>query len=79
MVDSTWYDEQLYNVLGLVCQRTPLQTVKNLREAVGIRGCRSWWQITRKVASKSGVRFERMSGRVHHPKPCTSYKEALSS
>ena len=76
-VDLTWYDEQLYNVLGLVCQSTPLQTVKNLREAVGVRGCRSWWQITREVAGKSGVRFERLSDRVHHPKPCASYKDAL--
>ena len=77
-VDLHWYDEQLYNILSLLLTDTPLQTVKNAREDTGIRGCRSWYAITREVAGKSGVRLERLADRVHHPKPILTYKEGLA-
>ena len=77
-VDILWYDEQLYGVLSLITTSTALQTVKNLRDHEGVRGCKAWYQITREVAGRSGVRLERLADRVHHPKPMSSYKEAMA-
>ena len=77
-VDLLWYDEQLYSVLSLLSVETPLQTVKNVREDTGIRGCKAWYAITREVAGRSGVRLERLADRVHHPKPITQYKDGMA-
>ena len=57
----------------MVCTGSALQTVKNLREDSEARGVRAWFQLTRGVAGKSGVRLERLANRVHHPKPITGY------
>ena len=51
----------------------PLQTLKFLRETHGTRSANSWYQLTREVARKSGVRLEALADRVHHPKPSQSY------
>ena len=77
-VDILWYDKQLYGVLSFITTSTALQTVKNLRDHEGVRGCKAWYQITREVAGRSGVRLERLADRVHHPKPMSSYKEAMA-
>ena len=60
-VDLHWYDEQLYTVMTLLLTDTPLQTVKNLREYTGVRGCKAWHQVTREVAGRTGVRLERLA------------------
>ena len=77
-VDLFSYDEQLYGVLSLLAVENLLQTVKNMREETGIRGCKAWYAITREVAGRSGVRLEGLAKRVHHPKPITQYKDSIA-
>ena len=77
-IDLEWYDEQLYDVLCLLCEGTPLNTVKNQRENVGFRGANSWYKLTREVAGRTGARLERLADLVHNPKPITSYKDGLA-
>ena len=40
---------------------------------------RGWWQMTREVAGKTGVRLERLSDKVHHPKKVTAYADLEKS
>ena len=58
----------------MLCTGSALSSVKNVREEYGIRGAKAYWKITREVASKSGVRLERLADIVHHPKMITDYK-----
>lgn len=74
--DILWYDDQLYAILTASCEDAALGTVKNVRECKGYRGSLAWYRLTRDVASKSGVRLERLADKVHHPKPITSYATA---
>ena len=76
-IDLAHYDEQFYGVLSLQCEGTALQTVKNQREDVGVRGANAWWKLTREVAGKTGVRLEHLADKVHNPKAFT-YKEGLA-
>ena len=76
--DLKWFNNQLYSILSLVCTDDALQVVKNLREEGPTRGFRAWYQLTREVAGKSGVRLEKLSDRVHHPKPMKGYHEGLA-
>ena len=68
VVKLDWDDDQLYSVLSLLCTDSALASVKNVREEYGVRGAKAYWKITREVASKSGVRLERLADIVHHPK-----------
>ena len=77
--DLAWFNNQLYSILSLICKDDALQVVKNLREEIPTRGFRAWYQLTREVASKSGVRLEKLSDRVHHPKPMKSYQDGLAA
>ena len=74
MVKLDWYDDQLFSVLSLLCTGSALASVKNVREEYGVRGAKAYWKIMREVASKSGVRLERLADIVHHPKQITDYK-----
>ena len=74
VVKLDWYDDQLYSVLSLLCTDSALAAVKNVRDEYGVRGAKAYWKITREVASKSGVRLERLADIVHHPKQITDYK-----
>ena len=71
--DFAWYDDQLYSMLTLFCVGNAITTVKGCREEK-CRGGRSWWRLTRDVASKSCVRLERLASAVHHPNAITDYK-----
>ena len=75
----TWFNNQLYAILSLLCKDDALQVVKKLREQPDVRGFKAWHQLTREVASKSGVRLERLSDRVHHPKPMKGYADGLAA
>jgi hypothetical protein len=77
--DLAWFNNQLYSILSLICKGDALRVVKNLREEIPTRGFRAWYQLTREVASKSGVRLEKLSDRVHHPKPMKSYQDGLAA
>ena len=76
--DLPWFNNQLYSILSLICTDDALQVVKNLREEGPTRGFRAWYQLTREVASKSGVRLEKLSDKVHHPKPMKNLHEGLA-
>ena len=74
--DILWYDDQLYAILTAGCEESALGTVKNVRDCKGYRGSLAWYRLTREVASKLGVRLERLADKVHHPKQITSYATA---
>ena len=73
-VDMIYFNKEVYSILSMLCEGDALQTVKNLREDFHGRGFRAWYQLTREVAGKSGVRLERLADRVHKPKVITDYK-----
>jgi len=73
-VDMQYFNKEVYSILSMLCEGDALQTIKNLREDFHGRGFRAWYQLTREVAGKSGVRLERLADRVHKPKVITDYK-----
>ena len=74
--DTGKYDEDIYSILSLLTKGSAFTLVKNVRDRVGYRGSVAWYQITREVAGRSGIRLERLSDRVHHPPKITSYSAA---
>lgn len=73
-IKMDWYDDLLCGIVSLLCTDSALASVKNVREEYGVRGTKAFWKITREVASKSGVRLERLADIVHYPKQITDYK-----
>ena len=77
-VDYVWLDEQVYNILCMLCTNSSLTLVKNQMKhgTEGIRGACAWYELTRDFARRSGARLDSLTDLAVHPKKIKSYAEA---
>ena len=63
-----WMNEQLYQVLCLVCQNSALLAVQNLRMKYEYRGAAAWHSIVREAGGRSDAKRAALGKRTHEPK-----------